>query len=46
MFISATPDVANSYIKNISGLLYLLEADNPYGPFDFVGLSGQNSATS
>lgn len=45
MFISATPDVANSDIKNISGLLYLLEADNPYGPFDFVDLSGQNRAT-
>ena len=46
MFVSATPDMTNATVKNVTGLLYLLCADDPYGPFDFVDVSGQNRATS
>ncbi|MDE6398856.1 MAG: family 43 glycosylhydrolase, partial [Clostridiales bacterium] len=46
MFVSATPDMTSSTTKNVTGLLYLLSSDNPYGPFDFVDFSAQNRATS
>lgn len=46
MFVSATPDMRNSDVKDVTGLLYLLVSDDPYGPFDFADMSGQNRATS
>ncbi len=45
MFISAVPNIENSDPR-YAGYLYLLVSDNPYGPFDFVDMSGQNRAAS
>lgn len=46
MFISASPFPPEDLDPKNIGYLYLLVSDDPYGPFDFVDMSGQDRAES